>query len=111
MVDEALRARKGDLDGDGWVAVEEAWTWARPLAIHTTEDQRAGRQEAVIVDQLDGDLHLEVPGVPAAGPSSAAGGAPSPSRSAAAPSSQEPARASEPDATEPRGVLCLLLCG
>jgi len=65
MFDQAMRAGAGDLNRDGTVSVEEAWTWARPQASQTTRDQRYGPQDAVIVDDLDGELVLTVPGAPA----------------------------------------------
>ena len=117
MIDEAMRAQKGDLDGDGRVAVEEAWSWARPHASRTTEGQRDGRQDAVIVDQLDGDLHLEVPGAPRPRPVSDGDRTASPSQTATAPRSQEPVPAPRPtsppqrEETQRHGAHLCLLCG
>ncbi|MFP5321298.1 MAG: caspase family protein [Acidimicrobiia bacterium] len=111
MIDQAMRAGAGDADGDGRVSVEEAWTWARPQASHTTSRQRHGPQDAVIVDDLDGELHLAVPGAPAPAPS------PSPAPAAdPAPDQPPPPEGDATPAPDERdrerhgGYLCVL-CG
>jgi len=112
MIDEALRAGKADTSRDGRVSVEEAWSWARPHASYTTRGQRHGPQDAVIIDQLEGDLHLAVPRPSGAArsPEPSAGRPPAgPSR----PAPQQPAPAPAPEREEPErsgGYLCVL-CG
>jgi len=64
VIDQALGLGLGDLDRDGRVTVEEAFAWARPRAADTTRRQRHGAQEGVIVDLVDGELDLLVPGTP-----------------------------------------------
>jgi len=114
LIDRAMRAGEGDLDRDGQVSVEEAWTWARPQASQTTARQRYGPQDAVIVDGLDGPLLLAVPGAPAAAPAPAG---PSPQPPSAQPSPPPPSGGGQPapppDEREPErhgGYLCVL-CG
>ena len=114
LIEQALRGGVGDLDGNGTVSVEEAWTWARPHAIDTTARQRYGAQDAVIIDDLEGDFLLGIPGVrpaprteqPAAGPAEE----PAPPRQQPAPQRSEP---QPPPSREPDrhgGYLCVL-CG
>ncbi len=107
LIEQGMRAGLADLDGSGRVSVEEAWTWARPLAIDATRSQRHGSQDAVIVDHLDGELHLGIPGVPP--PASRPAPAPAP---APTPSPEQPAPSPEPDREPDRhgGYLCVL-CG
>jgi len=108
MIEEALLNGMADLDRNGQVSVEEAWTWARPRASQATTGQRYGPQDAVIVDDHDGELQLAVPGVtPAAAPARPAAADQPPPEPAA-----ESAPAPEPE-REPRrdgGYVCVL-CG
>lgn len=115
MIDQAMRAGAGDLNGDGTVSVEEAWTWARPRASQTTRDQRYGPQDAVIVDDLDGELVLTVPGAPAPPARADAGGPTPPPGSQPAPpppsgGGQQPAPPPEREPERRGGYLCVL-CG
>ena len=111
LVQQALRGGMGDLDGNGAVSVEEAWAWARPQAIDTTSRQRYGAQDAVIVDLLEGDFHLGIPGVAPAPrpqqPEAGAGEEPPPSPQQPPPPRPAPDDR-EPD--RPGGYLCVL-CG
>ncbi len=108
LIEQGMRAGLADLDGNGRVGVEEAWTWARPHAIDTTRSQRYGSQDAVIVDQLDGELHLGIPGAPPPAPT----GRPDPRAGEPAPAPEQPAPQPEPDQDPDRhgGYLCVL-CG
>lgn len=109
MIDEALLHGMADTDRNGRVSVEEAWTWARPHASYTTRGQSYGAQDAVIVDDHEGELHLTIPGV-APGPAPAR--PPSADQPAAAQPAAETAPPREPDRKPRRtgGYLCLL-CG
>ncbi|MCO8126431.1 caspase family protein [Acidimicrobiia bacterium EGI L10123] len=112
VIDQALGRGLGDLDRDGRVTVEEAFAWARPRAAETTRRQRYGAQEGVIVDLVDGELDLVVPGTPPP---------PRPDgerRRAAEPASEpEPAAAPDPQprraepTEEDHGNRICLLCG
>jgi len=63
LIEQAMRERRSSPDGTRLPSVEEAWAWAAPRATATTSGQRFGSQDAVLVDQVEGPLHLEVPGV------------------------------------------------
>ena len=108
LIQQGMRAGLADLDGSGRVSVEEAWTWARPHAIDTTRGQRYGSQDAVIVDQLDGELHLGIPGAPP--PSRTDRGAPEPAGDPA-PAPQQPAPRPEPEEPDRHGGYLCVLCG
>lgn len=113
VIDQALGRGLGDLDQDGRVTVEEAFAWARPRAADTTRRQRYGAQEGVIVDLLDGDLDLNVPGTPTP-PRTDDGrhrqAEPAP-RSEPAPTSPDPhPRRAEPTEEDHGNRICLL-CG
>lgn len=56
-VNEGMIQKQGDANGDGRVAVEEAYKYARPWAIKRT----SGRQHPSIVDKLSGGLYLKPP--------------------------------------------------
>lgn len=107
MLEEALLHGMADVDRNGQVSVEEAWGWARPHASYTTRGQRHGPQDAVIVDDHDGDLQLSIPGhTPGAAPARASASEQAPPPQPAAEEAPSPER-------EPRrhgGYLCLL-CG
>ncbi|HEU5081892.1 MAG TPA: caspase family protein [Acidimicrobiales bacterium] len=116
LVDQGMAGGRGDLDGDGRVTVEEAWAWARPRASEYTRGQSHGPQDAVMVDLVDGDFDLVIPGIAPARPGAAtaeqpptappAGDAPAPQQPAPEqPAPEQPA----PDEPE-RDGLCLL-CG
>lgn len=103
LIEQAMARGRADLDADGRVTVEEAFTWARPRASRTTAGQSDGPQDAVVVDLVAGDFDLEIPRrVPAT------------TRSADAPTGQQPPdghpRAPGGADDDGRGRLCLL-CG
>ena len=112
MIDQALGAGLGDLDGNGRVTVEEAFAWAHPRAADTTRRQRYGAQEGVLVDQVDGDLDLGIPGAPPPPRAPAADPSPAPQGAQPAPPpQQEPQpRRSEPTEENHGNRICLL-CG
>ncbi len=64
FVDEAMLQGYGDTDGDGEVTIEEAFDFAKPRAATRTEGQKYGRQDAVMVDQVDGAFSLRIPPPP-----------------------------------------------
>jgi len=64
LLDQGLLQGFGDLNRDGDVTVEEAFNFATPRAAQRTEGQRYGRQEAVVVDHVDGDFSLQIPPPP-----------------------------------------------
>lgn len=111
VIDQALGAGAGDLDGDGRVTVEEAFAWARPRAAETTRGQRYGAQEGVIVDLVDGDLDLGILGAPRPAATSSPG--PEQARQPAPPpqgAEPPPAGPSEPTEEDHGNRICLL-CG
>lgn len=113
LIEQAFRRGMGDLDGSGRVSVEEAWAWARPHAIDTTTGQRYGSQDAVIIDLLDGDLQLGIPGV-APAPSaqqSDPGAAEEPPPAPKQPTPSRPAPEPEPEEPERSGGYLCVLCG
>ncbi len=109
MIEEAMVEGRGDLDGDGRVTVQEAFTWARPRAHQTTRGQTDGTQDAVMIDDLDGQFDLVIPDVAPPRPRRSPHAAP-----AQAAPEQPPGRESdepdEPDADDDDGI-CVLLCG
>ena len=109
MIDQALGTGIGDIDGDGRVTVEEAFTWARPRAAETTSRQRYGAQDAVLVDDVAGDLDLRIPGAPPAPRQPAPDPEAAPPRAdpAPPPSQREPSEPTEED----HGNRICLLCG
>ncbi len=113
MIEEALSAGRGDIDADGRVSVEEAWAWAREFAAETTRTQRFGPQDAVIVDNAPGEIHLGVPGTTA---TKTANASPRPAPSPAASPAPDPPPEAPSDSAprdEPRyhrGRICIL-CG
>lgn len=113
LIEQALGAGLGDLDGDGLVTVQEAFAWARPRASETTRQQRYGPQDGVIVDLLGEDLDLLVPDAPRPPRTTAAApqpdGSPSPSQPAPAPE-QERRPPPEPSEENHGNRICLL-CG
>ena len=57
VVNEGMIQKQGDANGDGRVAVEEAYKYARPWAIKRS----SSRQHPSIVDKLSGGLYLKPP--------------------------------------------------
>lgn len=106
MIEEGMRHRLADADRDGRASVEEAWAWARPHASSTTSRQRYGPQDAVIVDDHDGELHLGVPGVPPPPPP-----ARPPSADPPPPPAQPEPAPPPPREPERRGGYLCILCG
>lgn len=113
VIDQAFGAGLGDLDGDGRVTVEEAFAWARPRAAETTSQQRYGAQDAVLVDDVDGDFDLRIPGAPPAPRQPAPDPEPAPPGPDPAP--PPPQREPQPEPSEPteedHGNRICLLCG
>lgn len=110
MIDQALGAGLGDLDGDGRVTVQEAFAWARPRAAETTSRQRYGAQDPEMVDQLGGGFDLGIPGA-APAPRRAAPD-PAPARPGAPPApSREQQPAPRGPTEENHGNRICLLCG
>ena len=111
VIDQAFGAGLGDLDGDGRVTVEEAFAWARPRAVETTNQQRYGAQDPVMIDLLDGDFDLRIPGAPPAPRQPAPDHDPAPPGADPAPPPREP----QPEPSEPteenHGNRICLLCG
>ncbi len=64
LVDEGMRQGRADANVDGRITVEEAFWWARVPAQQTTKLQSRGQQDAVIVDQVDGDFDFVIPKPP-----------------------------------------------
>jgi hypothetical protein len=110
LIQQGMRAGMADLDGDGQVSVQEAWTWGRPHASHTTRGQRFGPQDAVIVDDLGLPFHVTVPGVAPAPPQPqpAAEHQPAPEQQPAAPAAEEPEPERRPEPERHGGYLCVL---
>lgn len=106
MLDQAMAGGRGDVDGDGRVTVEEAWGWARPRASEYTRDQPDGPQDAVMVDQVDGDFDLVIPGVTPARPSTATAEQPPPPAQETPEPRQSAPEEPAPEEPERRG-LCL----
>jgi hypothetical protein len=57
LIMEGMRQGLGDLNGDGVVTVEEAYTYARPYVV----DRTGGRQHPKLTDKLSGELNLTPP--------------------------------------------------
>jgi hypothetical protein len=113
LIEQALGAGLGDLDGDGRVTVQEAFAWARPRASDTTSGQRYGPQDGVMIDLLGGELDLLVPDAPP--PSRTPATPAEPDGSTSTPPPPPPEQGQQPPPPEPseenHGNRICLLCG
>ncbi|MDT7546990.1 MAG: hypothetical protein QOE99_3100, partial [Actinomycetota bacterium] len=61
LMDQGLRKKGADLNGDGHVTVQEAYRWGAPRAAQITKDQQPYGPQHPYLAGGDGNLRLDAP--------------------------------------------------